>query len=89
MYRRPETYDDWRSLYQSYSMSLGFKISTSWNCKHLPLPNRCNGYCFVIDRHLWKLIHRIERIRKRLDVEHEAFTTGFANALLKAINKHG
>lgn len=70
---RPQTYDDWRRLLQSAYHQLGFY------CEDDDREKRCV-------RSVYRLRHRIRRLRKRLQAEADAFTNGFAKALYQQVS---
>ena len=74
MRKRPVTYKDWRSLWHSEGKCLG------WDVLHC-----FDGHRVVIDRHLWKIIHRMQRIRARLDLEYDVKDQSWCEAICEMI----
>lgn len=69
---RPQAYHDWRRLLQSAYHQLGFC------CEDDARESRCA-------KNVYRLRHRIRRLRKRIDAEAEAFTMSFGSALLEQL----
>lgn len=83
--KRPQTYKDRLNIYRACISAIGFTIEVRWRCKEYPWGRPCDGRSFPIDRSLWRLIHRCERIRKRLDVENEIKDSSWCNAMMEMI----
>ena len=76
MNKKPETYQEWRYIYQGTAMWLG--VLTYRDI----LKNKSS-----VIRLSWQLAYRLERIRKRLDVEVKAHTKSWLEALAEAVVK--
>ena len=74
MGKRPDTYQDWRHLYWSLCRELGMIVYYNL-LSHKP----------PIDRDTWRIVHKITRVRLRLDAEAEAFTSSYCDALVKLV----
>lgn len=75
---KPVYYKQWRQLWHDESKYLG------WDVVHC-----FDGRRIVIDRHLWKRLHRLKRIRARLSLESEVMDETFCEALLEAMELFG
>jgi hypothetical protein len=76
MNHRPETFHDWRKLYNENLRNIGF--AAAW------LAERDGGVVFI-DRNLYSLLHRDRRLKARMEVEREAGTESYKRALFKSI----
>ncbi len=71
---RPVTYKDWRNLWHVTARSLGWHIFFCWSANR-PLLNR----------HSWKLLCRLQRIKQRLDIENKVKDESWCEAMFELI----
>lgn len=74
--RPPCCFTEWRDEYHSALFALAMSIQLSTN-EH--------SQVIIIDRCIWRLLHRIRRIQTRLDVEHEVMDKTWCAALLQCL----
>lgn len=75
--KRPTTFKDWRALWHHARCVVGDWVAFNFD-----------GHRIVMDRHLWKAIHRARRIRARLDIEREVKDASWCEALLEMVRDH-
>ena len=73
--QRPVMYTDWRALYHSECKALGFSLTFTRT------PNRVHRFT----RYQWERIRRLERIKKRLEVESEVMDKTYVKSLLNFV----
>ena len=76
MAKRPVMFTEWRSLYHTESKMLGYVVF--WRVK-------CGARTVGVDREIWKLVDRIRRIRKRLDIESEVKDESWCRSMWQMI----
>jgi hypothetical protein len=72
---RPISYKDWRSLWHAEAKALGWHISYTFK-----IWGR-----LIMDKDTWKYLHRLRRIRNRLDVESEVRDNSWCEALIELL----
>lgn len=72
--KRPSTFKDWRAIYHAEAMSLGWLVLYAFDGHRVPM-----------SRDLWQSIHRLRRIRLRLDVEAEVKDLSFYEAMFEML----
>ena len=72
--KRPVWYADWKTLYRRESMALGNDVLYQFNGRHV-----------VIDRHIWKRICRLRRLKKRLHLEWEVMDKTLVRDIVKTV----
>ena len=72
---RPETYQEWRSLFQQLSLDLGFTV-------YYGMADGRPG----LTRRIWELRDQMRRVELRLDVEVAACTTSFYQAVMESLD---
>jgi hypothetical protein len=72
---RPETYQEWRSLFHQLGRELGFTV-------YYGTADRRPG----LTRRIWELRDQMRRVQLRLDVEADAGTASFCQAVLEALD---
>ena len=80
MSKRPVYFTDWRKIYWKEAHYLGILVARYARKS----PRR-----ITIDRDIWKLLRRIERLRKRLDVEGEVMDITWLGELYRLVRKEG
>lgn len=74
---RPQTYKDWRQIYRQEIQALGYDCFYSYT----------KSSNIIVDKIMYQRINRIYRIKLRLDVEREAQTESYMEALFEMILK--
>ena len=69
---RPVTDADWRCLWHSTAKTLGRHVYHRWD-----------GGVPIMDRTTWILLRRLDRIRSRLEAEHEFMDDWWSEATLQ------
>ena len=72
---QPETFHDWRSLFHQLAKELGFTV-------YYDMAHRRPG----LTRRIWELRDQMRRVQLRLDVEADARTTSFCQAVLESLD---
>lgn len=73
--KKPVTYKDWRGLYYSVAKELGWSIFYRWS------DNRS-----LLTKRIWTLLHRLERIWQRLQVENKVMDSLWCEAMFEHLN---
>ena len=71
---RPETFQEWRSLWHNLAMDVGHHVAGNIDARRP-----------VLDRVTWELTDQMRRVYLRMEVEREAFTESYGMAVLAAI----
>lgn len=74
--KRPVTFKDWRALWHYESKLLGWMVEFDFDGRRIPM-----------SKDLWKQIHRVKRIKARLDIEREVKDRSWCEALMEAIRR--
>lgn len=72
---RPVMFTDWRRLFHGECVDLGFELLYLFDGRRIKM-----------DRWLWKKLHRLNRIKARLDLECEVRDESWCLALMKMVN---
>lgn len=85
MRQRPKNYAQWRACYQSELLGLGYCVFV-----HMKVVGHRSAKLTKIlsrSRAVNRRLRRLERIRQRLDVEHEVQDESFCRAMLDAVRE--
>ncbi len=75
--KRPVQYIDWVNVFNRSSGYLAHYILYNFN----------NGFP-LINKNVYDTIRRLDRINKRIDLEHDVMDSSYLDVLLKAIDDH-
>ena len=78
MSERPVMFTDWRRLWQSELQNLGHEIRFQWRWEKR----------VRMTRELWTILHRLDRIKARLDVEFEVKDETWCMSMLQIISDY-
>ncbi|MEE8607803.1 MAG: hypothetical protein V3S55_09370 [Nitrospiraceae bacterium] len=85
MGRRPVTYKDWRAIWQSELLGLGHSVFVQSKIES----HSCPELLRILSRTrcIQNRLHRLRRIQRRLDIEHEVMDPTFCRAVLETFAK--
>ncbi len=82
--KRPVWYTDWRSLWHQACIEIGMSLSM-----YSPRFGGFDGRRVRMSRNLWKSLHRIRRIYRRLRAESKVMDHTWCDQLMKSIFRDG